>query len=79
MKKFYYVQDPPTTQSAAIGTDYETTIKTTHEHEQEQCNDKDQQEEKEALPTSIDNIQDDDVFVEENVTPFYLNSGIHIK
>ncbi|CAF1250101.1 unnamed protein product [Rotaria sordida] len=73
--------DPPvsfltsTTHSVAIGTDYETTIKTTAEHEPEQINNKDQQEEKEILPTSIENMQDDDVFVEENVTPFYMNSG----
>ncbi|CAF1006430.1 unnamed protein product [Rotaria sp. Silwood1] len=76
--------DPPasfltaTTHSVAVGTDYETIIKTTDEHEQEQNNNnnnKDQQEEKEIIPTSLENIQDDDVFVEENVTPFYMNSG----
>ncbi|CAF2596706.1 unnamed protein product [Rotaria sp. Silwood2] len=73
--------DPPasfltsTTHSIAIGTDYETTIKATDEHEQEESNDKDEHEEKEIIPTSIENIQDDDVFVEENVTPFYMNSG----
>lgn len=75
-------QDPPasfltsTTSSVGIGTDYETITKITDENEREQNDDKKQHEEREAACTPIDNIQDDDVFVEENVTPFYMNSGI---
>jgi hypothetical protein len=31
------------------------------------------------MPPSVENVQEDDVLVEENVTPFYMNSGIHLN
>jgi hypothetical protein len=32
-------------------------------------------EQEEINPSSVENVQEDDVLVEENVTPFYMNSG----
>ncbi|CAF1223782.1 unnamed protein product [Rotaria magnacalcarata] len=78
--------DPPvsfltsTTNSVAIGTDYESTIKSIDDQAQKPSNDNEQQEEKEeVIQTPMENIQDDDVFVEENVTPFYMNSGENLQ
>jgi hypothetical protein len=31
----------------------------------------------EMLPSPVENVQEDDELVEENVTPFYMNSGNH--
>jgi len=51
-------------------------MKNPDEHEQEQMVDHDQQEQQELVSSPIDNVQEDDVLIEENVTPFYMNSGM---
>jgi hypothetical protein len=51
-------------------------MKNPDEHEQEQIVDHDQQEQQELVSSPIDNVQEDDVLIEENVTPFYMNSGM---
>jgi hypothetical protein len=68
-----------TTSNVSIGTDYET--KTTNEQEQINAN---EQEEIVHPPVDIvhppvENVQEDDVLVEENVTPFYMNSGNYLN
>lgn len=55
-----------------------TTAAATEEKGQEPSNlNNNEQEEKEIAQASMDTMQDDDVFVEENVTPFYMSSGIY--
>ena len=65
------------TNSVATGTaDYETIMKKADEQEEDPLDDNNtQQEQQEVVSTAIDVGQEDDVLVEENVTPFYMNSG----
>ncbi|CAF1059020.1 unnamed protein product, partial [Adineta ricciae] len=75
--------DPPvsflksSTNSVATGTtDYETIMKKADEQEEDPLDENNtQQEHQEVVSTAIDVGQEDDVLVEENVTPFYMNSG----
>jgi uncharacterized protein with von Willebrand factor type A (vWA) domain len=73
------------------GTDYELPT-TMDEHQQEELNEKieeniERQEKEQDIIQSLstspaqinENVQDEDVLVEENVTPFYMNSGRLIK
>jgi uncharacterized protein with von Willebrand factor type A (vWA) domain len=73
------------------GTDYELPT-TMDEHQQEELNEKieeniERQEKEQEIIQSLstspaqinENVQDEDVLVEENVTPFYMNSGRLIK
>lgn len=34
-------------------------------------------EREEVMPSPVANVQEEDVLVEENVTPFFMNSGRH--
>lgn len=34
-------------------------------------------EQEDVMTSSVENVQEEDVLVEENVTPFFMNSGIH--
>ena len=71
-----------TTNNVATGTtDYDLLGRASEEHQQEhgelENNDK-RLDDEITRPSSIspvDRVQEDDVFVEENVTPFYMNSG----
>ena len=58
-------------------TDYDLLSRAADEHGELENNDK-RLDEEITRPSSIspvDRVQEDDVFVEENVTPFYMNSG----
>ena len=58
-------------------TDYDLLSRPSDEHGELENNDK-RPDDEITRPSSIspiDRVQEDDVFVEENVTPFYMNSG----
>jgi hypothetical protein len=42
-------------------------------------NDQQEQQQQEMSSSSAENIQEDDVLVEENVTPFYMNTGENLQ
>ena len=78
------------TTSVSTGTDYEVPITTDEDHQEEhhvenkekleENNQQKQGDVEQIIHTSPihndENLQEEDILVEENVTPFYMNSGI---
>jgi hypothetical protein len=76
---------PPSTTTAAAVDEHQQEQNNVENNEKVEETNNQQQEEKiiQAPSTSPDHIdehvQEDDILVEENVTPFYMNTGILIK
>lgn len=50
-------------------------MKKVEDQEEDPLDNNDHQEQQEVISTPIEAVTEDDVLVEENVTPFYMNTG----
>lgn len=82
----YLKSSTTTTNNVSTGTtDYDLLSRASEEHRQEHGeleNHEKRQDDEITRPSSIspvDRVQEDDVFIEENITPFYMNSGENLQ